>query len=109
MPTVDEEGRSGVVRSWSSPADQARVRADMQKRALETVKGLYDGALNDSIQAHRAARAAMGGPEFERLFLRAKGLHHAAQIAETSYKRAYAAWHDLDRAARRLEMERRAS
>ncbi len=108
MPTVDEEGVR-ATRPWSSAADQARARADIQQRTLARVKALYDGALDDSIRAHRAARAAMGTADFEALFLRARGLHVAAQIAEKAWKQAWAAWHDLDRAAARLERERRAS
>ncbi|MFT4098449.1 MAG: hypothetical protein QM651_15130 [Rhodoblastus sp.] len=102
MPTVDEDGPR-YIRPWNSAADQARARADQQKRALDYVKGLYDGAMTESIAAQRAARAAMNTPDFDRLFLRAKGLHLSASIAEAAYKKAYAAWHELDRAARRLE------
>ena len=90
MPTVDELGREELARlaALHSPAELARVQAEVATRRAVDAKGHYDLLAGDSIAAARAAKAALGADDFDRLMDRAKRFHGAAQIAFRAYARA---------------------
>lgn len=105
MPTVDEMGRSALQEQASlhSQIERAQVMARVAARRAAEARAHYDMLSADSIAAARAARRAVGAPDFAALLARHKALHGATQIAFRTYSRARIKADRLLRAAHRLE------
>jgi hypothetical protein len=94
MPTVDEDGLALTAEAADQIAslDREQFGAVLAKRRCDEAHAHWRMLSNDAIAATRVARAAMGTPEFEALFTKARDLHRASNIAENAYTRARENW-----------------